>query len=101
MKVKDLIKIEETWLLYQEKHKFTMDFNSYILLLKKLKEVGEITHQYFLLMTEYDAYLKNSSNTEEDRKIKLSIFNEKILNSDIDFSFPECNMDFFINKEKK
>ncbi len=92
MKVKELIEIEEKWLLYQDKHKFEIPFNQYLLLLKKLKEIGEITHQYFMLMTEYDAYLDTQNLSFEDKKNKLEEYNTILLTSDVEFSFPKLDI---------
>lgn len=89
MILKELIKIEETWLMYDLNHKFEMDFNKYLKFSKKLKEIGEITHQYFVLMSEYNAYLaSNEKLSQEERKKELEDYNNKLLNSEVEFSFP-------------
>lgn len=93
MILKELIKIEETWLMYDLNHKFEMDFNKYLKFSKKLKEIGEITHQYFVLMSEYNAYLaSNEKLSQEERKKELENYNNKLLNSEVEFSFPKLDI---------
>ena len=93
MILKDLIKVEEQWLMYDLNHKFELDFNQYLKFYKKLKELGEITHQYFVLMTEYNAFLNTKENlTLEEKKKELEMYNNKLLNSEVDFSFPKLDI---------
>lgn len=93
MKLKELIKIEEDWLMFDLNHKFELDFNQYLKFYKKLKEIGEITHQYFVLMSEYNALLSTKENlTLEDKKNELESYNDKLLNSEVDFSFPQLDI---------
>ena len=93
MILKELIKIEETWLMYDLNHKFEMDFNQYLKFSKKLKEIGEITHQYFLLMSEYNAYLSsNETLSLEEKKKELESYNYRLLNSEVEFSFPKLDI---------
>ena len=93
MLLKELIKIEETWLMYDLNHKFDMDFNQYLKFTKKLKEIGEITHHYFLLVSEYNAYLASKENLSlEEKKKELEIYNDKLLNSEVEFSFPKLDI---------
>lgn len=93
MILKELIKIEETWLMYDLNHKFEMDFNQYLKFSKKLKEIGEITHQYFLLMSEYNAYLSsNETLSLEEKKKELESYNNRLLNSEVEFSFPKLDI---------
>ena len=69
-----------------------MDFNQYLKFIKKLKEIGEITHQYFVLISEYNAYLANQNLSLEDKKKKLENYNDKLLNSEVEFSFPKLDI---------
>lgn len=92
MRLKELIKVEEKWLMYDLNHKFEMDFNQYLKFIKKLKEIGEITHQYFVLISEYNAYLANQNLSLEDKKKKLENYNDKLLNSEVEFSFPKLDI---------
>lgn len=93
MILSDLIKVEEEWLMFDLNHKFELDFNQYLKFCKKLKEIGEITHQYFVLMSEYNAFLNTKENlTLEDKKKELEAYNNKLLNSEVDFSFPQLDI---------
>ena len=96
MILSELIKHEESLMRFETSSKFSMDFNDYIKLLKVLKEIGEITTNYFNLIKEYDVKLKNENFSKENRKEKLIDFNDKLLNSFIEFN--EKNIIFFIDK---
>lgn len=96
MILSELIKYEESLMKFEMSSKFLIDFNDYIKLLKLLKEIGEITTNYFILMKEYDIKLKNENLSKEKRKEKLIEFNDKLLNSSIEFN--EKNIIFFIDK---
>ena len=59
---------------------FALNFNDYLSLTKTLKEIGEITHQYFILVKEYDIYLQTQNVNIDKRREMLVQYNEKILN---------------------
>lgn len=92
MTINELIQIEEKLLYVETNQKFNMDFDEYLLLIKTLKEIGEITHQYFTLMKEYDIYLKTQDINLDERRKLLTEFNNKTLNTNVQISIPNFNI---------
>mgnify|MGYP003301627001 CR=1 FL=1 len=88
MTVQELIKIEEQLLCFETINKFDLNFNDYLSLTKTLKEIGEITHQYFILVKEYDIYLQTQNVNIDKRREMLVQYNEKILHTDINIQIP-------------
>lgn len=92
MTVQELIKIEEQLLYFETINKFDLNFNDYLLLMKTLKEIGEITSQYFILVKEYDIYLQKQNVNIDKRREMLVQYNEKILNTDINIQIPNFDI---------
>lgn len=87
-KLTELMKIEEKLLLFEQDNKFLIDFNNYLVLEKYIKKIGFITSKYFLLVNEYNKSELNDVEYEEKKK-KLTDYNEKLLNSEIDYDVDE------------
>lgn len=90
MTVKELIKVEETLLKFEMNHKFDVEFNTYLMLEKYIEIIGKITDKYFLLIDDYNKEkLSSDDMTFETKKEKLEMFNEKILNSNVNIIIDE------------
>ena len=92
MLLNKLIKIEESLLRFEAENKYKISFDEYIKLNKLLKEIGEITTNYFILMKEYDAKLQNDNFDEIKRKEALIDYNNKLLASNIYINEDKINL---------
>lgn len=90
MTIKELIKIEESLLRFEMNNKFDIDFNTYLMLEKYIEIIGKITDKYFFLVNEYNKEkLSDDKMSFETKKEKLEMFNEKILNSNVNIMMDE------------
>lgn len=83
MKLQELIDFEEQLLTFEDKHKFDVDFNDYVLLNECLNKIGKITTTYFFLIEEFDLTLNKSGITKKEYEKILTEYNDKLLNSEV------------------
>ena len=91
MKLEELIKLEEKLMNYEISNKFLINFNDYMNLIRILRNIGEVTTNYFILMKEYDNKLKNDEISNEERKKKLIDFNNNLLSTEIELDYNSIN----------
>ena len=84
MTLQELINLEEKLLQYECDNKFNMNFDDYIKLNNVLKEVGNITTQYFMLIEQYDKELLKNGLTKETYKKQLTDYNQNMLNQNVE-----------------
>lgn len=92
MTLRELINIEEKLLQFENDNKFKVNFNDYIALINCLKNIDEITSNYFLLMEDYDIELQKLGMTLDEYKNTLKEYNDKLLNSNV-----ECEVENGLN----
>ena len=91
MTLKEIIELEEIVLNLLSKCQFMMDFNDIVILHKELDTISKITCAYFNLTFEYSKFIEKERNDANDNVSKLEIFNDKLLNSQIDYNSSACN----------
>ena len=94
--VEELIKIEEKLLKFEEKEKFQLRFNVYIILQRPLEKIGWVTDKYFSLVNEYKDFLDKQDLNIETYSRLLNNFIEQHLETKIDFDISKIKK--FIEK---
>lgn len=83
MKLIELMNYEEKLLKYFDENQFNISFQEYLNLSKTLEYIESITNKYFILLKDYDKKLIMDNMTDDERRIKLIEFNDKILSSEV------------------
>lgn len=83
MKLIELMNYEEKLLKYFDENQFNISFQEYLNLSKTLEYIESITNKYFILLKDYDKKLIMDNMTDDERRIKLTEFNDKILSSEV------------------
>lgn len=83
MKLIELMNYEEKLLKYFDENQFNISFQEYLDLSKTLEYIESITNKYFILLKDYDKKLIMDNMTDDERRIKLTEFNDKILSSEV------------------
>lgn len=99
------MELEARVLLVLEKEKFTTPFDDYVHTERFAKKIGEITNLYFTLVQDYDSHLISENLSREERKEKLTDFNQKMLDSEVtvylDNYLEEAIMESFLSHQSK
>lgn len=74
---------EEKLLKYFDENQFNISFQQYLDLSKTLEYIESITNKYFILLKGYDKKLIMDNISDDERRIKLTEFNDKILSSEV------------------
>lgn len=83
MKLIELMNYEEKLLKYFDENQFNISFQQYLDLSKTLEYIESITNKYFILLNGYDKKLIMDNISDDERRIKLTEFNDKILSSEV------------------
>jgi hypothetical protein len=83
MKLIELMNYEEKLLKYFDENQFNISFQQYLDLSKTLEYIESITNKYFILLKGYDKKLIMDNISDDERRIKLTEFNDKILSSEV------------------
>ena len=83
MKLIELMNYEEKLLKYFDENQFNISFQQYLDLSKTLEYIESITNKYFILLKCYDKKLIMDNISDDERRIKLTEFNDRILSSEV------------------
>lgn len=91
MKLTEIFDLEEKLLYFEDKNKYNIPFNDYLLLDKILTDIGNITNRYFQLINSYNTMLIDEKKTYDERRNLIEDYNKNALNDDIEINLNEIN----------